>query len=139
VPFTIVDGYLIVVEARIGERRRVKFALDTGATYSVLRANTGKGLENARQPVRVVNLDRVLTQESVNVADFQLGPIRIPQLAMMKNDLEYLRESAPQVEGLIGLDVLRLRSFSIDFHRRKINFGAQRLLRSSAPMEIDHI
>ena len=137
VPFTIEDGYLIVVEARIGERRRVKFALDTGATYSVLRANTGKGLENARQPVRVVNLDRVLTQESVNVGDFQLGPIRIPQLAMMKNDLQYLRESAPQVEGLIGLDVLRLRSFSIDFHRRKINFGAQRLLRSSAPMEID--
>ena len=95
VPFTIADGYLIIVEVRIGELRRVKFALDTGATYSVLRAIPGKGLENARQPVRVFNLERVLAQERVNVADFQLGPIRIPQLAMMRNGLQYLRTSAP--------------------------------------------
>ena len=137
VPFTIVDDYLIVVETRIGEWRRVKFALDTGATYSVLRTNRAKGMENARQPVLVVNLDRVQTQERVNVSDFQLGPIRIAELAMIKDDLEYLRSSAPGVEGVIGLDVLRLRSFSIDFHRRKVKFGAHRLLRSSAPIEID--
>src|SRR5712691_196893 len=67
VPFTIQDGYLIVVEARIGERRRVKFALDTGATYSVLRADLAKGLEIAHRPVRIFNLDGVLTQERVNV------------------------------------------------------------------------
>ena len=137
VPFTIVDDYLIVVETRIGEWRRVKFALDTGATYSVLRANRAKGMANARQPVLVVNLDRVQAQERVNVSDFQLGPIRIAELIMVKDDLEYLRSSAPGVEGVIGLDVLRQRSFSIDFHRRKIKFGAHRLLRSSAPIEID--
>jgi len=137
VPFTVVDGYLIVVEGRIGERSRVKFALDTGATYSVLRADLAKGLDTAHLPVRVVNLDKALTQERVNVVDFQLGPRRISELAMLKHDLGYLRASAPGVEGLIGLDVLRLKSFNIDFHRRKIRFGAQRLLRSSAPMEID--
>jgi predicted aspartyl protease len=137
VPFTVADGYLIVVEARIGERHRVKFALDTGATYSVLRTDLAKGLEHACQSVRVVNLDSVLTQERVKIADFQLGPIRISQLPMMTNGLEYLKGSAPRVEGLIGLDVLRLRSFSIDFGRRKIKFGALRLLRSPAPMELD--
>jgi hypothetical protein len=137
VPFTVVDGYLIVVEARIRERRRVKFALDTGATYSVLRADFAKGLDARPLPVRVVNLDEVLTEERVNVVGFQLGPIRFSELAMMKHDLGYLRASAPEVEGLIGLDVLRLRSFSIDFARRKIKFGAQQLLRSSTPMEMD--
>jgi predicted aspartyl protease len=134
-PFTLVDGYLIVVEARIGIRHRVKFAIDTGSTYSVLRAI--HGTQKARQPVRVVNLERVLTQERVTVVDFQLGPIRIHELVMIENDLEYLRSSAPGVEGLIGLDVLRLRSFSIDFQRRKVNFGAQHLLRSSVPIEIN--
>jgi predicted aspartyl protease len=137
VPFTIMDGYLIVVEARIGERSRVKFALDTGATYSALRADFAKGLDTAHLPVRVVNLNEVLTEERVNVLDFQLGPIRISELAMIKHDLGYLGASAPGVEGLIGLDVLRLRSFSIDFHKRKIKFGTQRSLRSSAPMEIN--
>jgi aspartyl protease len=135
VPFTVQDGYLIVVEARIGGQRRVKLALDTGASHSVLRPDLAKGLEFAPRPVRVVNLDQVVTQKMVEVADFQLGPIRIPQLPMMMNDLAYLRETAPGVDGVIGLDVLRLQSFSIDFGRRKITFGAPRVLRSSVPME----
>ena len=135
VPFTVQDGYLIVVEARIGGQRGLRFALDTGATHSVLRSDLVKGQELAHQPVRIVNLDHVLTQQVVEVADFQLGPIRIPQLSMMMNDLGYLRETAPGVDGVIGLDVLRLRSFSIDFGRRKITFGAPRVLRSSGPME----
>jgi predicted aspartyl protease len=137
VPFAIQDGYLIVVEARIGGQRRMKFALDTGATHSVLRSDLAKGLELVDRPVRVVNLDHVLIQGMVGIADFQLGPIRIPQLPMMMNDLGYLRETAPGLDGVIGLDVLRLRSFSIDFGRRKITFGVPRVLRSSVSMEMD--
>jgi len=137
VPFAIQDGYLIVVEVRIGGRRRMKFALDTGATHSVLRAELARGLQFAPGPVRIVNLDHVLTQEMVEVTDFQLGPIRIPQLPMMTNDLGYLRETAPGLDGLIGLDVLRLRSFNIDFGGRKINFGVPLVLRSSVAIEID--
>ena len=138
VPFTIQDGYLIVVEARIGGHRRLKFAVDTGATHSVLRSDFAKGRELVHRPAaRIVNLDHALTQEIVEVADFQLGSIRLAHLPMMVNDLGYLRETAPGVEGIIGLDVLRLRSFTIDFGRRKITFGAPRVLRSSTVMEVD--
>src|ERR1700682_3707026 len=56
VPFTVRDGYLIVVEARIGGQRRMTFALDTGATYSVLRSDLAKGQEFVRRSVRIVNL-----------------------------------------------------------------------------------
>ncbi len=137
VPFTVQEGYFIVVDARIGGQRRMKFALDTGATHSLLRSELAKGLELASRPVRIVNLDHVLTEGMMEVTDFQLGPIRIAQLPMMMNDLGYLRETAPGVDGVIGLDVLRLRSFSIDFGRRKITFGAPRVLRSSVAMEMD--
>jgi len=137
VPFTLQDGYLIVVEARIGGQRRMKFALDTGATHGVLRSELARGLEFAPRPVRIVNLEHVLTEEMVEVTDFQLGPIRIPQLPMMTSDLGYLRETAPGLDGVIGLDVLRLRSFSIDFGRRKITFGTPRVLRSNVAMEMD--
>jgi predicted aspartyl protease len=136
-PFTILDGHLIVVEARIGPLHRMKFAVDTGATHSVLLSDRAEGLEFARRPVRVVNLDHVSTEPMVEVVDFQLGPIRIPQLPMMVSDLAYLRETAPGLDGVLGLDVLRSRSFSIDFARRKITFGTPRLLRSSVVMESD--
>lgn len=138
VPFTLQDGYLIVVEARIGGQRRLKFAVDTGATHSVLRSDLAKGQELVhRAPVRIVNLDHALTQEIVEAADFQLGPIRLAHLPMMVNDLGYLRETAPGVEGIIGLDVLRLCSFTIDFGRRKLTFGAPRVLRSSTVLDVD--
>jgi hypothetical protein len=136
IPFTLQDGYLIVVEGRIGAHRHLQLALDTGATHSVLRSDLAKEQKFLRRPVRIVNLDQVLTQELAEVPDFELGPIRIPLLPMMLNDLGYLRETAPGVDGLIGLDVLRLRSFSIDIGRRRITFGPSRTLRSSARMEL---
>jgi Aspartyl protease len=137
IPFTLQDGYLIVVEGRIGAHQHLKLVLDTGATHSVLRSDLAKEQKFLRQPVRIVNLDHVLTQELVEVPDFELGTIRIPLLPMMLNDLGYLRETAPGVDGLIGLDVLRGRSFSIDFGRRRITFGSSRTLRFSARMEVD--
>jgi hypothetical protein len=137
VPFTVQDGYLIVVEVRIKGQRPARFALDTGATHSIVRPALAQGFAQVPRPVRIVNLDRVLTQNMVEVTDFQLGPIRIPQLPMMINDLAYLRETSPGLDGMIGLDVLRLRSFSIDFARRKITFGTPQTLRSSAAMEIN--
>ncbi len=126
IPFTLRDGYLIVVEGRIGAHRHLKLVLDTGATHSVLRPDLEEEQMISRRTVRIVNLDHVLTQDLAEVSDFALGPIRIPVLPVMLNDMGYLRESVPGVDGLIGLDVLRGRSFSIDFSRRKIIFGFPR-------------
>ena len=137
IPFTLRDGYLIVVEGRIGAHRHLKLVLDTGATHSVLRSDFAGEQKFLRRPVRVVNLDHVLMQDLAEVHDFKLGPILIPHLPVMLSDLEYLRESAPDVDGLIGLDVLQGRSFSIDFGRRRITFGPSPTLRSSARMEVN--
>jgi hypothetical protein len=137
IPFTLYDGYLIVVEGRIGAQRHLKLMLDTGATHSVLRSALAKEKGFVRRPVRIVNLDQLLREELVEVPDFQLGPIRIPLLPMMLNELEYLLDAAPGIDGIIGLDVLRGRSFSIDLGKRKVAFGPSRGLRSSARMEVD--
>ena len=133
-PFRLLDGYLIVVEGRIGEQGHLKFALDTGATFSVLRTALARP-EFARRTRQVMNLDRVLNEEVVDVSDFQLGPIRISSLPMMLNTFEYLGSDAPQVDAVIGLDVLRLRSFTIDFARKRILLGQARVLRFGVPLE----
>lgn len=137
VPFTLSDGYLIVVEGRIGTRQHLKLLLDTGATHSVLRSDLEDERPYVRRPVRTVNLEGVLTQELVEVLDFELGPLRIPVLPMLLHDLAYLREIAPGIDGVVGLDVLRSRSFSIDFARKRIGFGPSPKLRHSARMELD--
>ena len=134
-PFVLRDGYLIVVEGRIGRKRRVRLAVDTGATYSVLRSDIASGHVFTHRTIRVVNLDRVVTQEGVDVADFQLGPIRVPHLLMMTSALSYLAEADPDLDGIVGLDVLRQSNFTIDFGRGRIVFGATPAFRSSVAME----
>ena len=134
-PFSLVDGYLIVVEGRIGAHRHLKLVLDTGSTHSVLRSDFAGLQMFVRRPVRIVNLEQVLKQELVEVPDFELGPLRIALLPMLMHDLNYLRKTVPGVDGVIGLDVLRSTSFSIDFRHRRIAFGSSPTLRNSANME----
>jgi hypothetical protein len=134
-PFTLVDGYLIVVNGGIGGHRHLKLVLDTGSTHSVLRSDLAEAQTFVRRPVRIVNLEQVVKQELVEVPDFELGPLRITLLPMLMHDLNYLRKSVPGVDGVIGLDVLRSTNFSIDFRRRKIAFGSSPTLRNSANME----
>ena len=109
------DGYLIVVEGRIGAHRHLKLVLDTGSTHSVLRSDFAGSQTFVRQPVRIVNLEQVLKQELVEVPDFELGPLRITLLPMLMHDLDYLRKTVPGVDGVVGLDVLRSTSFTLTF------------------------
>jgi len=134
-PFNLLDGYLIVVEGTVAGQEHLRFVLDTGATFSVLRTALAKP-EFAKRTKQVVNLDQVLKQDVVDVPDFRMGPIRISALPMILNSLEYLGADAASVDGVIGLDVLRLRSLTIDFTRKRILLGQARVLRSSVPLEI---
>ena len=131
----MIDGYLIVVEGRIGAHEHLRMALDTGATFSVLRARLASP-QYERQTLRVANIDQVVKQEAAKVADFQLGTIKVPVLPMMLSSLEYLGPTGVSVDAVIGLDVLESTGLTIDFAHRKVFFGEARHLRSTAPIEV---
>ena len=133
-PFTLIDGYLIVVEGRIGSHEHLKMALDTGSTFSVLRRGLAAP-EFERRWLRVANIDQVLKQEAAKVPDFQLGSIKIDVLPMMLSSLEYLGPTGSSVDALIGLDVLASSALTIDFAHKKVLFGQARHLRSTVPIE----
>ena len=136
-PFELREGYLIVVEGWIGGKGRVRLALDTGATHSVLRSDLAERYVLARRSVSALNLDHLVTQEEVDIPSFQLGPIQIPHLLMTTGDLSSLMRLDPNLDGVIGLDVLRQSSFAIDFVTRKIIFGDLPPFRSRAAMSIN--
>ena len=95
VPFLLRDGYLIVVEGRIGAQGHLKLVLDTGATHSVLRPDWQKSRRLCGGQYALSISIMCSQQELAEVPDFELGPIRIPLLPVMLNDLSYLRESVP--------------------------------------------
>jgi predicted aspartyl protease len=123
IPFRLYASYLIVVEGQVGSHKRLKFLLDTGATHSVLNRELAVGFGLLRRSGQLLNIDKSLPAEWVDGAEVQLGPIHATHFAMLVGDLRYFLSFATSIDAVIGLDLLRLSSFSIDFNAHTITFG----------------
>ncbi|HET7749188.1 MAG TPA: aspartyl protease family protein [Terriglobales bacterium] len=123
VPFKLYAGYVIVLEGRIGNVGRLKFVLDTGVTHSVIDRKLASKIAGARRFGKVVSFDKSVPAEWVEVSEVQFGPIEVAPFSMMVSDLRYFQSFATKVDAVIGLDLLRLSSFSIDYDARKVLFG----------------
>ena len=124
VPFKLYAGYLIVVHGRVGAFDKLNFVLDTGATHSVLDRKLADRIGLSRRPGRVLNFDKTVPTQWVEVPDLQFGQIQVSRFSTMISDLQYFQSFATQVDAVIGLDLLRLSSFSIDYDAHRVSFGA---------------
>jgi len=123
IPFKVYGNYLIVIEGRIGGMGKLKFVLDTGVTHSVIDRKLAGQIAIARRSGTVVSFDKGVPAEWVEVPEVQFGPIDVAHFSMMVGDLRYFQSFATKVDAVIGLDLLRLSSFSIDYDARKVFFG----------------
>ena len=137
VPFKMYAGYLVVVEGQVGSQK-LRFLLDTGATHSVLDRKLAAGIGQLRRSGQILNLDKNVPAEWVDVPDVQLGPLHTTHFAMTVGDLSYFRSFATHIDAVIGLDMLRLTSFSIDYGARKVFFGPMETP-SGVPMNSDSV
>jgi predicted aspartyl protease len=126
IAFRLYGGYLIVVEGEIGDKKGLKFGLDTGITHTTIDrriANALTASEKGLQGGKVVNFDRVIKAEWTELTDLTFGPIEVRNLSVMIGDLRYLETTGTHVDAMIGLDVLSRRNFSIDYEHRKLSWG----------------
>jgi predicted aspartyl protease len=137
-PFKLYGGYLIVVQGRVGEFGKLKFLLDTGVTHSVLDRKLADKIGPSRHSGQVLNFDKNVRAEWVKVPDIELGPIHVSDLSVTVGDLRYFQSFATQVDAVIGLDLLRLSSFSIDYDAHKVFFGPVDTA-SGVPMSSDAV
>jgi predicted aspartyl protease len=139
VPFKLFGGYLVAVEGRIGDHNKLKFVLDTGVTHSVIGRKLAERLSGPRsQSGKVLSLDKQIRAKWVEVPEIEFGPIHVSNFSMMIGDLKYFQSFATQVDAVIGLDVLRLSSFSIDYETHQVIFGSV-TSPSSVPMDIGEL
>jgi Aspartyl protease len=123
VPFKVFGGYLIVMEGRMGDYR-LKLALDTGVTHSVIDRKLAERLSGPRQKSgKVLSFDKQISAEWVEIPEMEFGPVHVSNFSMMIGDLKYFQSFATAVDAVIGLDLLRLSSFSIDYETHRVIFG----------------
>ena len=126
-----------MVEGSIGNQR-LNFLIDTGAYPSVVDQKIAHDLGLAEQPSRVNLSNKSIQTRRVVLPSLLLGPIRAESLPVLTEDLSFLQKAVGyKVDAIVGLDVLRKSSFTIDYRAKEMLFGPVESLAFSAPFETD--
>jgi hypothetical protein len=137
-PIRLYWGYLVVVEASIGNIRKLNFLVDTGAYPSVIDQKIAHRLGLAEQPARVNLSKNSVETRLVVLPSLLLGPIRADSLRVLSQDLSFIQKTVGhKVDGIVGLDVLRKSSFTINYRTKEMLFGPVGSLSFSAPFTTD--
>jgi predicted aspartyl protease len=121
-PFRLSAGFLIVVEGQIGTQTNLKFILDTGSTISIVDRQIADKLKLQRRPSESLGLAGKWAWELATVPDVQFGSIKARNVQMLVGSLAEYSELAKKANAVIGMDLLRLSNFSIDYDSKRIVF-----------------
>ena len=132
--FRLNADYLIQVEGRVGDQGHLSFLLDTGATISVVDRKIINKLKIESHPGGTsFSLDRVIHWKSAAIPEIQFGPIQATNVVTLVGDLPEFSQFARGVDAIIGLDLLRLSNFTVDFDSNRIIFRAPTQLVAALP------
>jgi Aspartyl protease len=137
-PFHLHWGYLVIIEGSIGNVQRLHFLIDTGAYPSVVDQKIAHTLRLAEKPARVTLSNSSVQTRLVVLPSLLMGPVRVESLPVLTQDLSYFQKAlAYRVDAIVGMDVLRKSSFSINYRTKEMLFGPTGSLSFSAPFETD--
>jgi predicted aspartyl protease len=124
-PFRLYQECLIVVDGSFRGADKLRFLIDTGAMRSVVDKRVAKklGLAAAEGAVQLAAVNEITRVDQVIVPELKFGAVQIGTLRAVAGDLVYLSGSGARIDAIIGLDVLRSSSFSIDYEARRMTFG----------------
>jgi hypothetical protein len=137
-PVSLYGGYLVIAEGAIGNIHKLNFLVDTGACPSVVDQKIARDLKLAEQPERVNLWNKSVQARQVVIPSISLGPVRVESIPVLAEDLSFLQKALGfKVHAIVGLDVLRKSSFTINYKAKEILFGAPESLAYSVPFETD--
>jgi len=136
ITFETYRGYLIVVQGSLGGAQRQNFVIDTGTEPSVIDSRIAKKLHMAGAGGILGVHDRVVAVQQAVLPSVQIGSLRAAFLSVLIRDLSFLQKGLGiRIAAVIGLDVLRLSNFTIDYPTKRIIFRAAPVIGSSAPFQ----
>jgi len=137
-PIRLYLGYLVVVEGSVGSIDKLSLLVDTGASPSVIDQKIARRLSLTEQPDRVNLWRKSFQTHRVVLPSLRLGAVQADSLPALTEDLSFLQKAiGHKVDGIVGLDVLRKSSFTINYRTKEMLFGPVDSLPFSAPFDTD--
>jgi predicted aspartyl protease len=129
-------GFVIAAKGSVGKLNNLVFIVDTGTSRTIVNARIAKQLQLKGAPRKLMIFDHDVDAELVELPSMQLGPIYAESLKVLAMDLsDVAQRFGIQADAIVGMDILRRRSFTIDYKSKQISFGAEETLRYSAQLE----
>jgi predicted aspartyl protease len=135
-PFQMYRDYLIVVQGSLGDNQRLNFIIDTGTDRTVIDTRIAQKLHMVGVVGRLGVHNQVVEVQQAVLPSVQIGAVRVAFLPVLIRDLVFLQKGLGiRIDAVIGLDVLSLSNFSIDYTTKRIVFGAVPVSGSPVPFQ----
>jgi predicted aspartyl protease len=136
IPFKLYRGYLVVAQGSLGTLSRLNFLIDTGANPSAVDRRVARKLGLTGKAGRLVLYQQNVHSESVVLSNVRVGPIRAESVPGLIQDLSPVeRILGVRIDAVIGLSVLQLSTFIIDYDAKRIIFGPVETWGLAVPFE----
>ena len=121
IPFRLQDDLIWIEVSADGANEKLRFLLDTGASVSVLNAETCRKLKLRRGPkVNVAGVSSEVTGFYPSHLRARAGEVKLPSKFLVLDLSELSRSFGGRVDGLIGLDFFRNQIVQIDYQARSV-------------------
>jgi hypothetical protein len=135
-PFQTYRDYLVVVQGSLGGKVRRNLIIDTGTDPSVIDSRVAQELHMAGVVGKLAVHDQVVDVQQAVLPSVQIGTLRAESLPVLIRDLGFLeKDLGIRIDAVIGLDVLSLSNFSINYTTKRIAFGVTPVSGSSVPFQ----
>jgi predicted aspartyl protease len=136
IPIRLKDGYLVIAKGSIGDLNNLTFLLDTGTSHTMMDSRISKQLHLTGVAHRLTVFDRDVEAKLVILPDLQLGRIHVQSPRVIVTDLAGVAQRfGLYADAIVGMDILGLGSFSIDYRSKRIWFGDSEPMASALPLE----
>jgi predicted aspartyl protease len=122
--FDLYADHLIVVRGSIGRLDGLRFLIDTGAARTVIDHRIAEKLHLELLPgaLKFQAFDEPGDAYRAAIPSLAYGPIHVPTFSGLVAKLSAMF-GAGRIDAIVGLDLLRLNSFAIDYRSRSIAIG----------------
>jgi clan AA aspartic protease (TIGR02281 family) len=125
IPFDLYNGNLIIVKATVGSVENVNFIVDTGTSPSAISTEMADRLRVRGETETLQTLNGHIQAQIIILPHIQIGTLSADSIRVAVQDLSFMERSLGiSLGGIAGLDILSTGSFTIDYRKRKIIFGA---------------
>jgi Aspartyl protease len=134
IPFQTYRDYLIVVQGSLGGEPRRNLII--GTDPSVIDSRVAQELHLAGVVGKLAVHDQVVDAQQAVLPSLQIGTLRAESLPVLIRDLGFLeKDLGIRIDAVIGLDVLSLSNFSINYTTKRVVFGVTPVSGSSVPFQ----